>query len=349
MGNCCASTSGVANETGPPIVSANIDAPTESSMPARYFSFASFFIQTEKAQVFEWLFINEIGQGAMSHVYVVKNVESEEICAAKVYDRGALLKPSLGNAETPLDQVNQEITIMADLSSPYLLQMIEVIDDDNTNSLIIVMPYALNGCLQTLIDKNQINETGLSVCYYQTAEALRYMHEKNVIHRDIKPDNILCFSDTYFVLSDFSVSTILEDPSKPVVDTKGSPAFLSPEECSGEPFMGKPADVWAYGVSLYSSVFGKLPFDLDTEQGCGIANTVLRVTELLESKDLEFPAGKEIDPNLKLLIEGTLNKDPAKRPTFEEIVKNEWFKEAWELEKMNHAEEEDVGDAQSAE
>ena len=345
MGSCNSSTKkkiepSVHDENLPPpenVVKNEVQSPEENmSSYKSYPTFASFLLQNENAQIYEWQFMNEIGKGAMSRVFLTKNVESGEIAAAKVYNKSQLSKQNLGTNETMFDQVNKEIDIMAKLSNPYILSLIEVIDDDETNSLILILPYALNGTLQSLMDKggDAIDDDSLAVCFHQTAEALRYLHSNNIVHRDIKPDNILAFSSTYYVLSDFSVSTELKQ-GELLEDTKGSPAFLSPEECSGEPFDGKPADVWAYGITLYSAVYGQLPYNLDSGQNCSIANTVLHVTQMLENEELTFPEERPISPELRYVIERVLQKDPKKRPTFEEVVKFEWFRDAWKIDEEN--------------
>ncbi|KAH0793934.1 CAMK family protein kinase [Histomonas meleagridis] len=286
----------------------------------------------ENSCVLEYKFLKEIGKGAMSHVYVVENQNTKDHFAAKVYNTPQLYRQSFG--EEPLYMaINRQIDVLSKVPHRYILSIIEVID--MPNSYIIIMPYAQNGTLQSQIINKTISYESILICFHQVAEALRVLHANNIVHRDVKPDNILSFTEEYFVISDLSDSYELQSADQMLCDTKGSPAFLSPEECSGNPFYPKQTDVWSYGVSLYFAIFGYLPFNLQKAQGITLANTIIIVTQLLEKEELEFGDDVQLDPSLKLLLEGTLNKDPSKRPTFEEIVKYECFKDAWAIDKAN--------------
>ena len=305
----------------------------------KFFSFSEFIQQNAKPMIFEYLFYKEeIGKGAMSRVYLRTNTETNESCAAKVYNQSLLNRQNLGNEEPPILAVKREIDIMTSLSHRYILPIVEVIDDSCTNSLIIVLPFAPEGTLQSYVDRKKPDEKAFQICFFELAESLRYAHENNIVHRDLKPDNLLVFSDTLFKLSDFSVSTKVSGDDEQLSDTRGSPAFLSPEECATKSFYPKPADVWAYGVTLFGCIFGFLPFNLDKAQGKSVANTIFAVGQLLNTEELAVPEDRGFSPHLAELIKQILQKDPSKRPTFEEIVKSPWFDGLDEIDKANEEE-----------
>ena len=302
----------------------------ETQNVCSFSSFSLFLLHNKDPKIFEWKILDEIGRGAMSRVFLAENTETNQICAVKVYNKSALSQQYL-NEDPPYVHVQREVDIMTSISHEYALPIVEVIDDDYTNSLLIFAPFAPKGSLQTFIDRENPSEKTLSVCFYEIAEVLKCIHSQNIIHRDLKPENILVFSDTDFKLSDFSVSLKLDNDEQKLMDTKGSPVFLSPEECSKEYFCPKPADVWAYGVSLFYCMFKSLPFKLDSIQDKELGNAIVAVTHLLNSEELVFPEDMEYSPYLTELLNQILQKDPKKRPNFEEITKSKWFDYAREI------------------
>ena len=144
---------------------------------------------------------------------------------------------------------------------------------------------------------------------------LDYIHNfANVVHRDIKPGNLLISEDNKLKLADFGISAMQkenqeEDKDIWIRDSAGTQAFLAPETWGKEKFKGKGADIWAGGVTLYYLIFGKLPF---------MARNFFVLREQIQTKELQFPY--KIDSKLEDLITKSLIKDPEKRITLPEMM-----------------------------
>lgn len=136
------------------------------------------------------------------------------------------------------------------------------------------------------------------------------VHSQSIIHRDIKPDNLLVSQDDVLKVVDFGVSEMFEKPDgMKVKKSAGSPAFLAPELCSphGE-VSGTAADIWSMGVCLYCFRYGKIPFNRPT---------VLDMYEAIQTEKPHIPDDE--DPVFASVLNRLLEKDPEKRITVEEL------------------------------
>ncbi|EAX94519.1 CAMK family protein kinase [Trichomonas vaginalis G3] len=286
-------------------------------------SFGFLIEQTENYQIYEYMFQDEIGKGSTTRVYQVLNVETNQTYAAKVYSKSLLTKQVLLGCNSALDNLKEEIEVQSKMNNPYVLPIIEIIEDEPSDSLIMVMPIAKYGNLIHYIESQKPDEKNLALCFFQICSAIKYIHSNNIVHRDIKPANILVIDVDNFCLADFSCSRKLSSSDEMLLDTKGTPAYLSPEECSGDIYSPKATDIWALGLSLYYAMFGYLPFELETTVGSELANLVLNVSHLLKEKELIIP---ECSEEVRDLISKLLVKDYRDRITIEEALNHPWFK-----------------------
>ncbi|KAH0790111.1 CAMK family protein kinase [Histomonas meleagridis] len=287
----------------------------------------SFFNPEIKPTIFEYEFVRHIGHGATSDVFLVKNTETGENFAAKVYDRGFLFRTSIGDTEQPIQKLLREAQIMSSIQDKNCLSLIEILEDDVTNSITLIIPFADAGSLSKYSYKaDPLDEETAKDVFHQIASGIHCIHSMNIIHRDLKPDNILKFSDGRVVIADFSVSIVLEDENELLEDTDGTPAFYSPEECLGIPYLGKPADIWAFGMIMYVMIYGKLPFfDFDDENI--FFSQFFEISQRIINDEFVYPQTIPISSELKDLLTHILEKDPKKRYTIEQILNHEWFKD----------------------
>jgi serine/threonine protein kinase len=284
----------------------------------------SNFISGGLSQIFEYQFLKPIGHGSFAMVYLVKNTETNTLLAAKVYDKLQLQSYSFGDDSQPHERLLREIEIMSMLDNENCVKLVDVIEDEYTNSYIMLMTLADGGPL--IKDPNTstpLPEEEAKFFFRQICNGLRFLHQKNIVHRDIKPQNVLQCMDGKILIGDFS-SAIIVNNDDTLEDTDGTPMFYSPEECSGEPYKGKPADIWALGVTLYQLVFGHLPFFVESSDGIFMSH-FYKITMMIQNDPVVFDEAIPISPELKDLFSHILEKDPTKRYTIDQIWEHKWL------------------------
>ncbi|CUG09068.1 protein kinase, putative [Bodo saltans] len=286
--------------------------------------------------------------------------------------------PTISVLETSQQRnpIEREISIMRNIKHPNLVALHEVIDDDDEQQIHLVMDYCRFGPLVKILSSSSDPSHGggrrlsaaatgrscltttvvrpitkLALFTQQICEGLRYLHKHNIVHRDIKPDNILIVEENLVKISDFGESAIVEklenDGGRPKgVPSVGTPAFFAPELCravagnetpaasfsppfaipgedNGRHTTGKEADVWAFGVTMYAALVGKLPFYGTTFQ----AQTRAIVREMLVFPSrAELPEPESITDTLydywRDLLTLMLQKNPSDRASLRTVAKH---------------------------
>jgi len=155
------------------------------------------------------------------------------------------------------------MAIMKKLDHPNVLRLFEIIDNPQESKLYLITEFVKNGSLANrLKSKPKLSEEQMRKIFRQLITAVEYCHYvPNIIHRDIKPDNILIDEEENIKLGDFGVSLLIpEDGSELVTSNAGSDKFFSPEACMSKTYRGRVTDLWACGVTLYVMATGTYPF-----------------------------------------------------------------------------------------
>ncbi|XP_024613581.1 MAP/microtubule affinity-regulating kinase 3 isoform X5 [Neophocaena asiaeorientalis asiaeorientalis] len=207
------------------------------------------------------------------------------------------------------------------LNHPNIVKLFEVIETDKT--LYLIMEYASGGeVFDYLVAHGRMKEKEARAKFRQIVSAVQYCHQKRIVHRDLKAENLLLDADMNIKIADFGFSNEFTVGSK--LDTFcGSPPYAAPELFQGKKYDGPEVDVWSLGVILYTLVSGSLPFD-------GQNLKELRERVLRGKYRIPFYMSTDCENLLKRFL--VLN--PIKRGTLEQIMKDRWINAGHEEDEL---------------
>ena len=195
--------------------------------------------------------------------------------------------------------------------------------------MFLVMDYIKGSDIQRHMERRNINkldEARLQSLAIPIAEGLVYLHNKGIIHRDVKQENILLSNETDEsepVICDFGFSVRLKD-KKTCNQMCGTKGYMAPEILARQPY-SFPVDVWSFGVMLYGLISERLPFHVPNDALND--NNVHIAYELIENAELDFtgPEWDNVSDALKGLLMGMLEKEPRTRLTAEAVLNHPWM------------------------
>ncbi len=195
----------------------------------------------------------KLGEGGMAQVYLARDVRLGRDVAVKVLDRKLADRPGFR------ERFMREARLAASLDHPNIVPLYDFGDED---ALFLVMPFLSGGSLQDLLPRAPL-QAGEVVTYgSQIADALDYAHQRKVVHRDVKPANMLFHSDGRLMLSDFGLAKIVSQTNTPNAPRNrpdaGTPEYMAPEQVVGS--SDARSDIYGLGVVLYPLLTGRLPF-----------------------------------------------------------------------------------------
>ncbi|XP_017425568.1 serine/threonine-protein kinase GRIK2-like isoform X3 [Vigna umbellata] len=207
-----------------------------------------------------------------------------------------------------------KVLIMKMVEHPNIVNLIEVIDDPESDDFYMVLEYVEGKWVCEGTGRPcALGEETARKYLRDIVSGLTYLHAHNIVHGDIKPDNLLITRHGKVKIVDFSVSQAFEDGNDELRRSPGTPVFTAPECCLGLTYHGKASDTWAVGVTLYCMILGEYPF---------LGDTLQDTYDKIVNDPLVLP--DDINPQLKNLIEGLLCKDPEKRMTLGDVAEHVW-------------------------
>nr|XP_057946000.1 MAP/microtubule affinity-regulating kinase 3a isoform X9 [Doryrhamphus excisus] len=267
--------------------------------------------EPQQPHVGNYRLLKTIGKGNFAKVKLARHILTGREVAIKIIDKTQLNPNSL-------QKLFREVRIMKILNHPNIVKLFEVIETERT--LYLVMEYASGGeVFDYLVAHGRMKEKEARAKFRQIVSAVQYCHQKRIVHRDLKAENLLLDADMNIKIADFGFSNEFTVGNK--LDTFcGSPPYAAPELFQGKKYDGPEVDVWSLGVILYTLVSGSLPFD-------GQNLKELRERVLRGKYRIPFYMSTDCENLLKRFL--VLN--PAKRGTLEvrEDTENQIMKDRW--------------------
>ncbi|MBN2006688.1 MAG: serine/threonine protein kinase [Anaerolineae bacterium] len=205
--------------------------------------------------------IAKIGAGGMATVYRAKQPSLGREVAVKV------LSDELARDPEFRERFLREARAVAQLTHPHILPVYDFGEETETHTLYFVTQYVEGGSLAQRLESGPLPVEDAARIGAQVARALDFAHRRGVIHRDVKPANILLTADGHPLLADFGIARVLQETHLTQTGmTLGTPAYMSPEHARGEE-INHCADIYALGVVIYEMLAGRAPFKGDTPIG----------------------------------------------------------------------------------
>lgn len=234
---------------------------------------------------------DELGRGGMATVYRGFDPSFDREVAIKVLPREMLHDPQFRS------RFEREIKMIASLEHPSIVPVYDVGDMDGQP--YFVMRFMPGGSLSNLIEQGPISIQDTARIVEKVAQGLSYAHRKGVIHRDLKPDNVLFDDNGDPFISDFGVAKLTESTSSLTGSgVIGTPAYMSPEQAQGTEIDLR-SDVYGLGVIVYQMLTGQQPYNADTPMGVVVKHITEPVPEILKTLPTLPP---EVDQIIKMAM-----------------------------------------------
>ena len=296
----------------------------------------------------EFMFQDTIGRGAYSKVKKCININTKKELAVKVIKNYLLKKKKKAFDKTSEgsllihymieDAINEIKTYKSlEKNHPNVLALYQILNDKEKDKTYLIMELAeplvtVNEetgvfTLNKKFDNDKYDEELIKKWILDIVSGLKFLHDNNIAHCDIKSDNILLGKDGKCKLSDFGSSLRMNEPEDNILRTQGNIYFFPPElvedkEKEKKSIDYKAVDIWDFGISIYTCIFKKLPFMPENREN------IVELFNAITEGNFDFNKnGITISEEMKKLLMHILEKDPEKRFTANDIVNYPWLNE----------------------
>ena len=242
-----------------------------------------------------------LGSGAVAEVFRAVDDRLQRPVAVKVFR---------GDAAQQLQRHDAEMRTLAALDHPSLVTVFDAGTDADSGQPYLVMQLVEGPTLADELRGGALTTERAARYGAALADALAYVHERGLVHRDVKPANVLISDDGRVHLADFGIARLVDSAHETRTgDVLGTPAYFAPEQVASEP-VGPPADVYALGIVLLECLTGHRPF-----QG-----TAMEVAMARLAKAPDVPA--ELSPGWRSLLSAMTRRDPQDRPSSNDVAES---------------------------
>ena len=257
--------------------------------------------------------IKLLGQGSFGKAYLVENTTEKKLYVIKT-----MILDEMNEKEQK--EAYLEAKILEKLNHPNIIKFVEVFRSTKpTRMLNIVMDYADGGDLQNKIKDHKrkgsyFSENAILDWFTQICLALKHIHDKKILHRDLKSQNIFLTKNGLIKLGDFGIAKCLNFTMEKASTIVGTPYYLSPEIVQNQPYSFK-SDIWSLGVLLYEMMCLKMPFEASS----------LPLLSLRISRGNYALPPTTFSSELRNLVKCLLNVESIKRPSINDILKSSFI------------------------
>ncbi|KAJ2080109.1 hypothetical protein H4R24_003314 [Coemansia sp. RSA 988] len=273
--------------------------------------------KTKNAFFGPYLLLQTIGEGEFAKVKLAVHKDTSEEVAIK------LIKKESIDTEVKLSKIKREIAALKAVNFNYIVKLYDIIETERY--IGIVIEYASGGELfDHILAHRQLKESDACRLFAQLIAGVGYLHSSNIVHRDLKLENLLLDRNRNIKITDFGFANQFRGPGDDLMSTScGSPCYAAPElVVSDGPYVGTAVDIWSCGVILYAMLAGYLPFDDDPSNPEG--DNINQLYKYILSTKLVFP--ESVSPLARDLLNRMLVPNPRQRAALDEIKAHKWLR-----------------------
>lgn len=245
--------------------------------------------------------IKQIGEGSFGKVYKARRKYTGRLVAIKMINKA-------GQSKDDLESFRREIDLLRKVSHPNVMRMLNVFEIDT--DFCVVSELARGDLFQVIDDNQTLPEHVLKSVAAQLISSLSHLHSLHIIHRDMKPQNILIAEHGALKICDFGFARALSNTTLVLTSIKGTPLYMAPELVQEQPYDEK-VDIWALGVILYELYYGRPPY---------FTNSIYKLVQMIVNSPIPWPG--DISPQFKSFLLEMLNKEPSKRTACQDLLKH---------------------------